>query len=115
MLCVAVVGIINVLPVVGLFYPSNMTGAYGIEINTSELELLLRHRAMLFGIIGGFALISLALPQFRVSALLLAGISMLGFVLLVWGSPGISPQISRIAMIDLIGLPIVALGLAVTT
>ena len=55
----AVVGVINLLPVMGLFSVVQMEAAYGVSINSPELALLLRHRAMLFGLIGGLVLFSL--------------------------------------------------------
>lgn len=103
-LAIAIVGIINALPVVGLFKPAQMSILYGLSIDSPELGLLLQHRALLFGIIGGFVLASLALPQFRFVALLLASISMLGFLALATIIGGYGDAIHRIIVADVIGI-----------
>ena len=53
-----VVGIINVLPGILAFLPSKISKSYGIEIPNVNFELLLRHRASMFGLIGGLMIYS---------------------------------------------------------
>jgi len=104
LLAVAIVGVINFLPVMGLLSAERLESAYGIAIDSAELSILLRHRALLFGVIGGFVLVSLALPYYRLAALLLAAISMSGFLLIAWSSSAHATEITRVVRADLVGL-----------
>ena len=97
-------GIINFLPLAGIVSASALEKAYGITIADSNLEVLLRHRALLFGIVGGFVLFSVIRPVFQTVALVLAGISMFGFVVVALTVGGYNDELSRILLVDLVGL-----------
>ncbi len=49
-----VVAVIHLLPISGFFGVERLATLYEIEITDSNLEILMRHRAILFGILGGF-------------------------------------------------------------
>ena len=53
-----IAGIINAIPALIAFLPNKITASYGIPIPDANFELLLRHRAVLFGIIGGLMIYS---------------------------------------------------------
>lgn len=48
--CLTPVGIINCRPVVGVVSAPRIAKAYGVKVASPEIELLLRHRALLFGV-----------------------------------------------------------------
>ena len=48
-----IAGVINIIPSILAFLPEKISKSYGIELTNVNLEFLLRHRAILFGIIGG--------------------------------------------------------------
>ena len=100
----ALVGLINFIPVIGLFSASQITSGYGVELNSLELEILLRHRALLFGLLGGLVLVSLFKSKLQNAALLMSGISMLGFMLLAWPVQGLNEPLARVFWIDVAGL-----------
>jgi hypothetical protein len=50
-----VVGIIHQLPLTGVLSVSRLQVLYGVTITDPNLEILMRHRAVLFGILGAFA------------------------------------------------------------
>lgn len=105
------VGLINLLPVIGVLGGERLASAYGITIDGPDLEILLRHRALLFGIIGGFVLTSLWLPDLRMAALALAGISMAGFLCVHWIVGDAGRELGRIAVIDLVGMVFLSIAL----
>ena len=56
--CLIVVGLINFMPVMGLFSSSILESSYSISLANNDLVILMRHRTLLFGILGAFILYS---------------------------------------------------------
>lgn len=54
--CLLVVGVIHLLPLAGVVGASRLSALYGIAVAEPNLELLLRHRAVLFGVLGGLCI-----------------------------------------------------------
>ena len=108
--CLIIVGLINFVPVIGLFSAAQIEQAYSVPINGNDVEILLRHRALLFGIIGGFILYSAFKTQHQKPAMLMAVISMTGFLAVVLSIGGYNESLYKILIIDVVGL--VFLGLA---
>ena len=53
-----ILAVIHLLPVAGVLGSDSLTRLYGISVSDSNTEILLRHRAVLFAIIGLFLLLS---------------------------------------------------------
>ena len=105
-----IVGLINFAPVAGVISGARLAQAYNIELLGNDLVILMRHRALLFGIIGGFLLFSVYSPAYRPAAMVMAAISMLGFLLIVWQEGGYNAALRKVLWMDVLG--IVCLGLA---
>jgi len=99
-----VVGLINFLPVIGVLSAEKLMTAYAVDLVGSDIIILMRHRALLFGIVGGFIFFSLFKPAYQEAAMIMAGVSMVGFLYFVWAADGHNSSISKIAMIDVIGI-----------
>jgi hypothetical protein len=106
-----IVGLINFLPVVGVLSAAKLSQAYSIDLASNDLIILMRHRALLFGLVGGFVFYSLFMPQFQPAAMLIAAISMIGYLVIMWMVGDYNDSIFKVAIVDMVG--IVALGLAV--
>jgi len=52
------IGLINFLPLLGILGVKQLKKLYGIDLEDENIVLLMRHRAVLFGIIGGFIVCS---------------------------------------------------------
>ena len=79
-----IVGVINLLPMIVFFDATRTAKLYGLPIEGETLTILMRHRAVLLGLIG-LALIAAAVkPEFRVLAIALALISKFAFVFLTY-------------------------------
>ncbi len=98
------VGLINFAPVTGLLSAAKLESAYGIGVNEPNLTILLRHRALLFGLVGGFILYSAFNPALQPIAFVWGFISMLGFIALCWQTGEVNPLLRKIAIIDVVGL-----------
>jgi hypothetical protein len=98
------VGIINFLPVIGVLSASNINQAYSVEVTSNDLAILMRHRALLFGIVGGFVLYSAFVPHYQFAAMLMAAISMIGFLCIMWLVGDYNSSIFKVAIIDMAGI-----------
>ena len=52
------IGLLNLYPVVGVISADQLTSLYGISIGSADLETLMRHRAVMLGLIGSFLLLA---------------------------------------------------------
>lgn len=109
----ALVGLINVAPLVGIASRSKLEALYGTPVDTPELAVLLRHRALLFGLVGGLTLASIGLAELRPAALTLCLLSMLGYLLLVAQERTRDPSLRRVAAIDLAGVAFATAALVI--
>lgn len=98
------VGVINFLPIIGVLSIDKINQAYGLNVTDNNLAILLQHRALLFGLIGGFIFYSIFNPQHQVAAIILAAISMLGYLYFSWSIGGSNQALLKIAQIDIVGI-----------
>ncbi len=105
-----VVGVLHVLPCVALIAPDRLLTLYGVTRLDDDLLVLLRHRAVLLGLLGLFLLGAIPRPDWRRPALGGALLSTVVFVLLALTVPT-SVEIGRVATIDLVALPLIVVGL----
>jgi hypothetical protein len=109
-----VAGLINLLPSMLAFLPDKISKSYGIEIPNANYELLLRHRAILFGIIGGLMIFSSIVKKYYEIATIAGLISMTSFILLYFLiDRGISSELKKVMVIDILASLILLIGLAI--
>lgn len=106
------VGLLNLIPGIGLIAPGRLADLYGVAGLGGNEVVLLRHRALLLGLLGVFMIMAVAVPAWRLAALGAGLISNLVFVLLVLPAE-VTPAVDRVAWIDLIALPFLVLALLV--
>ncbi len=107
-----IVGLINLLPIVGVASGATLAKLYGIDEPSGDLLILLRHRALMLGLVGGMLICAALVPQLQPAAMVIGLLSMLGFVALTFGVGEAGAAINRVAWIDIlasIGLVAVAL------
>lgn len=97
-----VAGIINFAPSILAFIPSRFSKSYGILIPDANFELLLRHRAILFALVGGFMIWSAITKNEYNLSTVLGLISMFSFVMLYFLVGGtVNEQLAIVMKIDL--------------
>lgn len=110
-----VVALVNLLPVTGLLGAARLEALYGLRFEGADLVLLMRHRAVLFGLVGTLLLVAAFRPALRPVAATVGLGSMLSFVALAWppGAQGIALQ--RVFWVDVVAslLLLAAIGLQV--
>jgi hypothetical protein len=94
------VGLVNFAPVVGVFSASRLENLYGLVLSDPNLIVLMRHRAMLFGIVGVLLFFAAVSPPARPVALFAGFVSMLSFIVLVWTMDESNPALTRVMWID---------------
>ena len=104
LLLLFLVGVINFLPIIGILSLDKINQAYGLSVTDNNIEILLRHRALLFGLIGGFIIYSVFNPQYQTAAIILAAISILGYLFFSWSVGGANSALMKIAQIDIVGI-----------
>jgi hypothetical protein len=83
---------------------------YGITVGEPNLELLLRHRAVLFAWLGGFCVYAAFQPRYQGAALLAAAVSVLSFLLLAWSIGGLNAALLRVVRVDLAAIALLVVG-----
>ena len=99
-LALFITGVIHMMPVIGVLGIERLQTLYGIDRVSDDLELLLRHRAVLFGIIGCLMLYSLFESRLRLIAVSVGLASMLSFIALAQISDDIGPELKMVVWID---------------
>jgi len=101
---IVMVGFINFIPVIGVASRAKLESLYGVRVDEPNLAILLRHRAMLFGLTGGFLMVAAFVQHLRPSAYVLGFMSMISF-LMFYKSEGVAnSQVRKVAKVDLVGI-----------
>jgi hypothetical protein len=108
--CLLLAALIHLLPVAGVLGAERLQALYGVALDDPNLVLLMRHRALLFGIVGALLAAAAFLPALRTTALLVGGASALSFLALAWSSSGLNPAVTRVVFADIVA--VLALGAA---
>ncbi len=105
-------GIIHVVPLVGLLGPERLASMYGIAVDEPNALLLMRHRAVLFGILGTFLIVAALVPKMQALALAAGFVSVVSFLALAWSSGGYNPEVGRVVTADVVALGLLLVALA---
>lgn len=98
------VGIIHLLPSVGMLGSDKLSALYGLPFTDPNFSILMRHRAVLFGLLGIFFILAAFKPVFQPLAFLAGFISIVSFLWLAWSVGNYNAQIARVFMADIIAL-----------
>jgi TRAP-type uncharacterized transport system fused permease subunit len=105
-----VVAIIHLLPVAGVLGSARLTALYGISFDDPNLSVLMRHRAILFALLGAFLLFAAFRPAFQLAALIAGFVSVLSFLYLAWSVGGYNLQVGRVVTADVVALACLIVG-----
>ena len=99
-----VAAVINLVPVVGVSSAGRLEAMYRVALPSADLVLLMRHRAVLFAIVGGLLLAAAWRRELRSAAIVAGLASMLSFVVLAVSGPEVNPALVRVTQVDVVGL-----------
>ena len=96
--------LIHLAPVVGVLSLGHLQKLYGIEVAGPDLAVLLRHRAVLFGILGGLLVWGIVEHSDRDVAVAAVLASDLVFAVLCWVHRDHNAQLRTVLRADLVSI-----------
>lgn len=104
-----IVGLINIAPLAGVSSAASLENLYGVELVNVDMIILLRHRAILFGMLGAFILYAAFKPHLQLAACLAALVSMVSFIVLVYLQGDGGDAVQKIVRVDLFASTLVVI------
>jgi len=104
------VALIHALPLVGVMGAAKLTQLYGVDVQDPTLEILLRHRAVLFGLLAAFLAYAAFRPELHRLALIAGFISVASFLVLARLASAYNPELSTVVRADWLALVLLAAG-----
>lgn len=105
-----IVGIIHLLPLSGVVGSERLAALYGIPFDESNLAILMRHRAVLFGLLGAFLIFAAWQPAYQNLAFIAGFSSVISFLLLAWLGGSYNAEVGRVVIADIIALVCLVIG-----
>ena len=110
--CLMGASIIHLLPIIGILGSGQLAKLYGVAISDPNLLLLMRHRAVLFGLLGLALLWSAFYSPIRSIAILVGLVSTISFVLLAMLDQTYNQQISKVIKADVVAIALLLIAAA---
>lgn len=109
-LLLGIVGIIHLLPLSGVLGGAQLTALYGLDFSDPGLAILMRHRAVLFGLLGTACLIAAFRRSWQNPVIAAAAISTIAFLVLAFDEGRYGAAIARVVVAD--GIAVACLVIA---
>jgi uncharacterized BrkB/YihY/UPF0761 family membrane protein len=107
-----VVGVIHLMPLSGVLGSERLAALYGLSFDQPDLAILMRHRAVLFGLLGAFLLLAAFRPELQTVAFVAGFVSVVSFLYLAWSVGNYNAQIGRVFVADVVALVCLVIGVA---
>lgn len=105
------VGIINFIPVVGVISPAKVASLYNVQLPDGNSAILLRHRALLFGILGGVTIYAAFFRELQPFAFVMGFMSMIGYAALCIQQGDYNHKLKRVLAADWLALGMFSVAL----
>lgn len=102
--------LINLAPVGGVIGAAQLDRAYGVSVQGGDMAVLLRHRAILFGIVGGLLAAAAFVPSLRLTAFVAGMVSMVSFLVIRVLEGETNAALARVALVDYVGIAALTVG-----
>ena len=110
--CLLIAGLIHLLPLSGVLGAERLAALYGLAVDEPNLQILMRHRAVLFGIVGALLVAAVFDQSLRLAAFVAGGVSVLSFLALAWQLGPPNAHLARVVLADWVALAALLLGAA---
>ncbi len=108
-----IAGVIHLLPLPGVVGASHLTALYGVKLSDPNVVVLMRHRAVLFGMLGVLALVAAFRPTLQLTALIMTTCSVIAFLAIAWPTGSTNDSLQRVFWIDVVVLGLLLIALSV--
>jgi hypothetical protein len=105
-----VVGVIHLLPLIGVLGGAQLTSLYGVSFDEPNTLILMRHRAVLFGLLGVFLIFAAFRQQLQVVAFVAGTVSIVSFLMIAGAADGYNAQLARVVVADWVALGCLVCG-----
>lgn len=99
-----IAAIVHILPLSGVLGAGQLNTLLGVALDDPNLLILMRHRAILFAILGGILLLAAFKPQLQPLTILVGLISTIAFLWLAWSTGEYNANIARVVTSDIIAI-----------
>lgn len=106
-----IVALIHALPIAGVIGAARLESLYGIAVQDPNLEILLRHRAVLFGLIAALLAWAAFRPQLHRIALIGGTISVVTFLALAASVGNYNSALSLVVKMDILALALLIIAI----
>jgi predicted phage tail protein len=89
---------------------SRLQSLYGVTIDDPNLEILMRHRAVLFGILGAFLIYAAFRPGLQLAALIAGAVSVISFLVIAGMVGSYNTGIARVVTADIVAIVCLLIG-----
>jgi hypothetical protein len=107
-----VVGVIHLLPLSGVLGAAQLQSLYGLAFGDPNAVILMRHRAVLFGLVGLFLVYAAFRRTFQPAAFAGGLVSVVSFVWLAGITGGYNAALGRVIVVDWLALGLLSVGVA---
>ena len=107
-----IVALIHVLPLAGVLGAAKLSSLYGIAVADPNLEIMMRHRAVLFGLLAAFLAYAAFHPRLHGLALVAGAVSVVSFLVLAGMVGGYNPALGTVVKVDIVAAVLLAGGFA---
>ena len=108
-----VVAAIHLMPLSGALGAEQLETLYGISFSDPSSAILMRHRAVLFGLLGALFVAAAFKPALLRLAFVAGFVSVGAFLLIAWQVGGYNAQVARVFAADLVAAACLVVGAAV--
>lgn len=104
------VAAIHALPLLGVLGAARISGLYGIAVDDPNLEIMMRHRAVLFGLLAAFLAYAAFHRPLHGLALIGGAVSVVAFLALALSVGRYNAAIGTVVRVDVVALLLLALA-----
>ena len=105
-------GIIHLLPLAGVLGAERLSALYGLDFSDPNLSILMRHRAVMFGLLGAMLVAAAFKPAWQPPAFAAGLVSAASFLALAWSTGGYNGLIGRVVTADIVAVVALLAGSA---
>ena len=102
--------VIHLMPLSGVLGAEALARLYGLDFSEPNLQILMRHRAVLFGLLGVLLMAAAFRPAYRTIALWAGFASVVSFLVIAATSGGYGEAVARVVLADWVALASLSLA-----